>query len=46
MPYITIESGVLTDAQKEQLIKRLTEVSSEIMNVPQEFFAITIEFVK
>ena len=23
MPYITIESGVLTDAQKEQLIKRL-----------------------
>ena len=43
MPYITIESGVLTDAQKEQLIKRLTEVSSEIMNVPQEFFAITIK---
>ena len=39
MPYITIESGVLTDAQKEQLIKRLTEVSSEIMNVPQEFFS-------
>ena len=43
MPYITIESGVLTDAQKEQLIKRLTEVSSEIMNVPQEFFATTIK---
>ena len=43
MPYITIESGVLTDTQKEQLIKRLTEVSSEIMNVPQEFFATTIK---
>ena len=36
MPYITIESGALSDEQKENLIKRLTEVSSEIMNVPQE----------
>ena len=41
MPYITIESGVLSDEQKE--IKRLTEVSSEIMNVPQEFFSVTIK---
>ena len=40
MPYITVESGNLSDAQKEELIKRLTEVSSEIMNVPQEFFVI------
>ena len=39
MPYITIESGVLSDEQKENLIHRLTEVSSEIMNVPQEFFS-------
>lgn len=31
MPYITIESGSLSDNQKEELIKRLTEVSSEIM---------------
>ena len=31
MPYITVESGNLSDAQKEELIKRLTEVSSEIM---------------
>lgn len=43
MPYITIESGVLSDKQKEQLICRLTEVSSEIMKVPQEFFSITIK---
>lgn len=43
MPYITIESGVLSEEQKEQLIKRLTEVSSEIMNVPQEFFVTTIK---
>jgi 4-oxalocrotonate tautomerase len=45
MPYITVESGNLSDAQKEELIKRLTEVSSEIMNVPQEFFVTTIKEV-
>ena len=43
MPYITVESGTLWDKQKELLIKRLTEVSSEIMNVPQEFFVTTIK---
>ncbi len=43
MPYITIESGALSDKQKEFLIKRLTEVSSEIMKVPQEFFVTTIK---
>lgn len=42
MPYIKIESGKLTDEQKSTLIKQLTEISSEIMNVPQEFFTITI----
>lgn len=45
MPYITIESGALSDEQKELLIKRLTEVSSEIMKVLQEFFITTIEEV-
>lgn len=45
MPYITIESGALTDEQKSLLIKRLTEVSSEIMKVPQEFFVTTIKEV-
>ncbi len=43
MPYITVESGALSDKQKEMLIKRLTEVSSEIMNIPQEFFVTTIK---
>ena len=43
MPYITVESGILSDEQKELQIKRLTEVSSEIMNVPQEFFVTTIK---
>ena len=45
MPYITVESGELSDEQKEELIKRLTEVSSEIMRVPQEFFVTTIKEV-
>ena len=45
MPYITVESGALSDDQKELLIKRLTEVSSEIMKVPQEFFVTTIKEV-
>lgn len=45
MPYITVESGLLSDEQKEQLIRRLTEVSSEIMKVPQEFFVTTIKEV-
>lgn len=38
-----IVSGALSDEQKELLIKRLTEVSPEIMNVPQEFFVTTIK---
>lgn len=45
MPYITVESGALSDEQEEELIKRLTEVSSEIMKVPQEFFVTTIKEV-
>ena len=45
MPYITVESGALSDEQKEELIKRLTEESSEIMKVPQEFFVTTIKEV-
>ncbi|MDE7399120.1 MAG: tautomerase family protein [Oscillospiraceae bacterium] len=43
MPYITVESGALSDEQKEWLIKRLTEISSEIMKVPEEFFTVTIK---
>ena len=43
MPYISVESGTLSDEQKELLIKRLTEVSSEIMNIPPEFFVTTIK---
>lgn len=45
MPYITVESGTLSDDQKEELIKQLTEISSGIMKVPQEFFVMTIKEV-
>lgn len=45
LPYITIESGVLSDMQKEELIKQLTEISSEIMKIPKEFFVTTIKEV-
>ena len=43
MPYISIECGVISDEQKERLIKRITETSSEIMNIPAEFFSVTIK---
>lgn len=43
MPYISVESGILSEEQKEQLIQRLTITASEIMNVPQEFFTVTIK---
>lgn len=45
MPYITVESGVLSELQKEELIKQLTEISSKIMKIPQEFFVTTIKEV-
>lgn len=43
MPYITVESGQLTAKQKELLMRRLTEISAEIMNVPQEYFITAIK---
>lgn len=43
MPYLSVESGPLTPEQKVELIQRLTEVSSEIMKVPLEFFMVTIK---
>ena len=45
MPYITVESGALSDTQKEELIKQVTEISSEIMKIPPDFFVITIKEV-
>ncbi len=43
MPYISVESGVLSNDQKVKLIQRLTQTASEVMHVPQEFFTVTIK---
>lgn len=43
MPYISIESGRLTAEQKKELIKRLTATASEITNIPEQFFTVTIK---
>lgn len=43
MPYISVESGALSDEQKTELIQRLTETASSVMRVPQEFFTVTIK---
>ncbi len=43
MPYISVESGALSDEQKVELIQRLTETASSVMRVPQEFFTVTIK---
>lgn len=43
MPYITIEGGSLTHEQKSELIRRMTEVTSEVMQIPAEYFLCTIK---
>ena len=43
MPYISVESGVLTSEQKKELIERLTTMASEITNIPAQFFTVTIK---
>lgn len=43
MPYITVEGGQLESPQKRALIEQLTATASAIMNVPAEFFTITIK---
>ncbi len=45
MPYISMESGRLTAEQKRLLIERLTSTASEITNIPEEFFTVTIKEV-
>ncbi|MFT3850075.1 MAG: tautomerase family protein [Propionivibrio sp.] len=42
MPHICLETGTLTQDVKRELIKRLTAVSAEIMQIPAEYFFISI----
>lgn len=43
MPYITVEGGNLTKEQKKELIEKVTAVASEVMNIPSEFFCMTVK---
>ena len=44
MPYITIEGGgALPREQKSELIRKVTEVASEVMQIPMEFFLCTVK---
>jgi len=42
MPYISFEAGALSAEVKRELIRRLTEVSAEIMNIPKDYFFVSI----
>ena len=42
MPMINFESGQLSDEVKKELIEKLTNVSSEITNIPKELFFVLI----
>lgn len=43
MSYITIERAPLTCEQKSELIRRVTEVALEVMQVLMEFFLCTVK---
>lgn len=43
MPYLTVEGGSLDASQKKDLIEQLTATASAIMQVPPEFFLVTIK---
>ena len=43
MPYISIESEILTAEQKKELIERLTATASEITHIPEQLFTVTIK---
>jgi 4-oxalocrotonate tautomerase len=42
MPYICFEAGSLTPEIKRNLVKRLTDVSAEIMGIPTDYFFVSI----
>lgn len=43
MPYISIESGALTDVQKRELIEKLTTAAAETTGIPPQFFMVAIK---
>ena len=43
MPLINIKAGSLTPGQKKELIEKMTKLGSDIMNIPENFFFVTIK---
>lgn len=42
MPMIVFEAGQLKPGAKEELIRRLTEVSVEVTGIPAEYFLVAV----
>ncbi|KAB5481219.1 4-oxalocrotonate tautomerase [Bacteroides fragilis] len=40
---LLLKGGALTREQKSELIRKVTEVASEIMQIPMEFFLCTVK---
>jgi 4-oxalocrotonate tautomerase len=43
MPVITIEGPVLSFEKKEKLAKDITQLASDIMNIPKDVFVVFIK---
>ena len=43
MPIITVEGGQINSKQKRELISRMTQLASEVLQIPSDFFMITIK---
>jgi 4-oxalocrotonate tautomerase len=43
MPIITIEGGQITSNQKRELISKMTQLASEVLQIPPDFFMVTIK---
>ena len=43
MPVITVEGGQISSNQKKELISKMTQLASEILQIPPDFFMITIK---
>ena len=43
MPVITLEAGTMDQAQKEELIQKLTQVASEELNINEEAIVVLLK---
>jgi len=43
MPVITIEGPVLSFEKKEKLVKEITQLASDIMNIPKDAYVVFIK---